>query len=173
MIHVWKHTWWKVNLTRYQYLSYHQSLPDGSCELKLHGFLERTAFSKIVMFSTSQAPLTDRQTLNFKLTRYLFALQRFSTVKLEKECKNIQNIKVKKKNSIHVHYMITTWNILSDIIYLLHSYYSLKPDTLCHFWKKNLINILFYVSNPFFDKIYILLVCFKISIKLILFHTCF
>lgn len=76
---------------------YHQSLPDGSCELKLHGFLERTAFSKIVMFSTSQAPLTDRQTLNFKLTRYLFALQRFSTVKLEKEGTNIQNIKVLKK----------------------------------------------------------------------------
>lgn len=78
---------------------YHQSLPDGSCELKLHGFLERTAFSKIVMFSTSQAPLTDRQTLNFKLTRYLFALQRFSTVKLEKEGKNIQNIKVKKNKN--------------------------------------------------------------------------
>lgn len=84
---------------RYQYLNYHQSLPDGSCELKLHGFLERTAFSKIVMFSTSQAPLTDRQTLNFKLTRYLFALQRFSTVKLEKEGKNIQNIKVKKNKN--------------------------------------------------------------------------
>lgn len=144
--------------------------------MKLHGFLERTAFSKTVMFSTSQAPLTDRQTLNFKLTRYLFALQRFSTVKLEKEGTNIQNIKVKNKTKQHtctlydyyIKYFIR-YNILTPFLLLLEARHSLS------FLKKKKINILFYVLNPFFDKIYILMVCFKISIKKVLdlFHTCF
>lgn len=160
MIHVWKHTWWKVNLTRYQYLSYHQSLPDGSCELKLHGFLERTAFSKIVMFSTSQAPLTDRQTLNFKLTRYLFALQRFSTVKLQKEGTNIQNIKVKKKPKQHtctlydyyIKYFIR-YNILTPFLLLLEARHSLsflekKVKLIFYFMYQthSLIKYIFYWS---------------------------